>query len=168
MALTGRSRRPQMDLAKERGLEDYPQPAGGCCFLTDAQYSRRLKDFFNFNKKEELTHETVILLKVGRHFRVSEKIKAIVGRNERENNFLKTYEKGRHTFSAEDYPSAHMLAEIKQEPGPEDLRMLASIVARYSDAEKEKTVRIEHRYADRTQFLEASALTEEQIEKWRI
>ena len=37
---SGRSRKPQMALAAALGIEDYAQPAGGCCFLTDATYSR--------------------------------------------------------------------------------------------------------------------------------
>ena len=32
----GRSRKPQMELAKRFGFTEWSQPAGGCCFLTDA------------------------------------------------------------------------------------------------------------------------------------
>ena len=31
----GRGRKRQMELADRFGLKDYPNPAGGCCFLTD-------------------------------------------------------------------------------------------------------------------------------------
>jgi tRNA U34 2-thiouridine synthase MnmA/TrmU len=34
---SGRTRKPQMALAKQYGFEDYATPAGGCCFLTDKQ-----------------------------------------------------------------------------------------------------------------------------------
>src|SRR5512134_2669451 len=33
--ISGRSRQRQMALARELGIEDWPQPAGGCCYLTD-------------------------------------------------------------------------------------------------------------------------------------
>ena len=42
----GRSRKPQMALAAKFGFEDYAQPAGGCCFLTDKQYSVKLADLW--------------------------------------------------------------------------------------------------------------------------
>ncbi len=168
LALSGRSRKPQMAIAKEMGLEDYPQPAGGCCYLTDPQYAKKLQDFFDHNGKDKLTHEDVILLKVGRHFRLSKDIKVIVGRHERENNFLKVYEKGRHVFCVPDRPSAHMLAEIKGELSAEDVERLASIVARYSDAPSGEKIRVEHRGPAGTRVLESLAATEEKLNAWRV
>ena len=41
--LSGRSRRRQMDLAEEWGIEEYENPAGGC-LLTDASFSARLRE----------------------------------------------------------------------------------------------------------------------------
>lgn len=43
----GRGRKPQMALAKQFGFEDYAQPAGGCCFLTDEAYSSKLADLWS-------------------------------------------------------------------------------------------------------------------------
>lgn len=168
LALTGRSRKPQIALAKERGLEDYPQPAGGCCYLTDPQYSAKIQDIFKHNGKESLTHEDVLLLKVGRHFRVSEKIKVIVGRNERENNFLKVYEKGRHVFRVQEFPSAHMLVEIKGEVSPDELKTLASIAARYSDGKENKEIRVDHQFGDQLEIIETAAVEESRLEEWRV
>ncbi|MBI3251782.1 MAG: hypothetical protein HYZ52_00475 [Candidatus Omnitrophica bacterium] len=168
LALAGRSRKPQMALAKETGLEDYPQPAGGCCYLTDPQYTARLQDFFDHNGKANLTNEDVILLKVGRHFRFSENIKVIVGRNERENNFLKVYENGRHVFRVPEWPSAHMLAEVKGALSPDEVRRLASIAARYSDAEDKGRVAVEHLNGESAEILEVSSIEEAALEAWRI
>jgi len=42
---SGRTRKPQMALAEKFGFDDYAQPAGGCCFLTDKAYSVKLTDF---------------------------------------------------------------------------------------------------------------------------
>ncbi|MBI5664062.1 MAG: 7-cyano-7-deazaguanine synthase, partial [Nitrospirae bacterium] len=39
----GRSRKPQMALAEELGLTEYPAPAGGC-LLTEPNYSHRLRE----------------------------------------------------------------------------------------------------------------------------
>lgn len=166
--LSGRSRKPQMRLAEESSLENYPQPAGGCCFLADPQYSKKLEDFFRYNDKSDLTHEDVILLKVGRHLRISEKIKVIVGRNERENNFLKCYEKNRHVFRVPDFPSAHLLSEAKGGLSPEESQLLASIAARYSDNKGESAIKVEHLFGEHQELLNASAVDEARLEQWRI
>ena len=168
MAINGRSRKPQEALAKEKGLEEYPQPAGGCCFLADPGYSLRLRDFFTNNGKENLTHEDVILLKVGRHLRLSKYVKIIVGRNERENNFLKYYEKKRHSFSIPSVGSAFVLAEIKGELTPQDSGAIARIAARYSDAPKDQPVAVEHGFEGRSETLQATAYSEDEIKKLRI
>jgi tRNA U34 2-thiouridine synthase MnmA/TrmU len=78
----GRSRKPQIALASEFGLNDYPAPAGGC-LLTDPMYSKRLKELLEHNTLPAM--EEISLLRLGRHFRVSNTTKIIVGRNEKEN-----------------------------------------------------------------------------------
>jgi tRNA U34 2-thiouridine synthase MnmA/TrmU len=40
--ISGRSRQPQLELAKQFGINDIPQPAGGC-ILTETDYGQRLK-----------------------------------------------------------------------------------------------------------------------------
>lgn len=168
LALTGRSRKPQVELAKEGGLSDYPQPAGGCCYLTDPQYAARLQDVFDSKGKENLTHEDVLLLKAGRHFRVSGKIKVIVGRNERENNFLKIYEKGRHVFRIHDFPSALVLAENGGPLSPADIQTVAAIAVRYSDGKDLEKVAVEHQYGESKETVEAAAIDESRLEAWRV
>ncbi|MBI2095579.1 MAG: hypothetical protein HYT89_05380 [Candidatus Omnitrophica bacterium] len=168
LAFSGRSRKPQIAAARELGMEDYPQPAGGCCYLTDPQYAKKLQDFFDHHGKAALTQEHVLMLKVGRHLRVSEKIKVIAGRNERENNFLKLYEKGRHVFGVPDYSSAHVLAEIGEGAASDAAGIIASIAARYSDAPKGARIAVEHRYGEFRERLEAKAADEEALNRWRL
>jgi tRNA U34 2-thiouridine synthase MnmA/TrmU len=168
LALSGRSRKPQIELAKEKGLEDYPQPAGGCCYLTDPQYAAKLQDVFDHKGKENLTHEDVLLLKVGRHFRLPGGAKVIVGRNERENNFLKTYEKGRHVFRVNEAPSALVIAETAAASAEEEIRTLASIAARYSDAHTQPSVTVEHQFGGLTETFAVAAITEDRLDAWRV
>ena len=80
----GRIRTPQMQLAKDLGLNDYANPAGGC-LLTDPSFSKRLIELL---AHDELNLENLELLKVGRHFRLGGRIRLVVGRNEGENNQL--------------------------------------------------------------------------------
>ena len=90
---TGRSRKPQMALARKFGFEDYAQPAGGCCFLTDKQYSVKLADLWATRGTREYDLDDIMLLKVGRHLRPRPNFKIIVGREEGENRFLEGYRK---------------------------------------------------------------------------
>lgn len=84
LAINGRSRRLQMDLADQFGINDYPCPSGGC-LLTSKEFSQRLKDLI---KHSELNLDNINLLKLGRHFRLNDKAKLVVGRNESENKRL--------------------------------------------------------------------------------
>lgn len=168
LAISGRSRKPQMEWAERLGLENTPQPAGGCCYLTDPQYARKLKDFFDHRGKEALTHEDVILLKVGRHFRVSPRVKVIVGRNERENHFLCVYEKGRHFFQVPDYPAACVLAEIQGAAADEEIETAAALAARYSDAPAGARVGVEHRFNGEVRRMEVAKPSEVLLESWRL
>ncbi len=84
--ISGRSRKPQIAMAKEFGINDYPCPAGGC-LLTDPGFAKRMKDLL---KHDALTLDNARLLKFGRHFRLSEDTKLVVGRDEEDNNALQS------------------------------------------------------------------------------
>jgi tRNA-specific 2-thiouridylase len=66
---SGRGRKPQMALAEKFGFKEYAQPAGGCCFLTDASYSKKLADLWQTRGSREYELDDIMLLKVGRHLR---------------------------------------------------------------------------------------------------
>lgn len=80
----GRTRTPQMRLAKDLGFNDYANPAGGC-LLTDPGFSKRLVELL---AHDELNLENLELLKVGRHFRLEDHARLVVGRDAVENNQL--------------------------------------------------------------------------------
>ncbi|MDR3077330.1 MAG: hypothetical protein LBV15_01025, partial [Planctomycetota bacterium] len=82
LAIQGRSRREQMTLAKDRGIDDYPCPAGGC-LLTDPEFAARLRELLA--REPSCGLNDVLLLSRGRHFRLPGGAKAVVGRNEEEN-----------------------------------------------------------------------------------
>ncbi len=84
LAISGRGRREQISLAGKLGINDYPCPSGGC-LLTDPEFSKRLKDIMKY---EEFNLENIQLLKIGRHFRLNDTAKIVVGRNEKENKRL--------------------------------------------------------------------------------
>ncbi|MCM8801098.1 MAG: tRNA 4-thiouridine(8) synthase ThiI [Candidatus Omnitrophica bacterium] len=95
-AFYGRSRKPQLGLAKQLRINNYLTPAGGC-LLTDPGFAKRLKELI---LHQELSLDNIELLKVGRHFRIFKDTKLIVGRNEKENNIiLDLVRKDDHLFS---------------------------------------------------------------------
>lgn len=128
-AFSGRSRKPQMALAEEFGLTDYPNPAGGC-LLTEPNYAWRLRELLNVNSNPSMRE--LNLLRIGRHFRVSPSVKIIAGRNEGENDLLeKQIGPGEFHMWAENRKSPLVL--ITGTPGEADVLTAASICARYSD-----------------------------------
>jgi tRNA-uridine 2-sulfurtransferase len=84
-AISGRSRKQQILLAREFGFNGYPTPAGGC-LLTDIGFSSRLKDLLAHSPIPSC--RDIELLKVGRHFRLSLRQKLVVGRDKRENQII--------------------------------------------------------------------------------
>ena len=82
--ISGRSRAKQTQLAKEFGIEQYPSSAGGC-LLTQTQFSNILRDFVKY---ETLQKHDVDILKFGRHLRLSDSAKLIIGRNKEDNEKL--------------------------------------------------------------------------------
>lgn len=84
--ISGRSRKIQMSLATEKGIEDYPCPGGGC-LLTDKHFSHLMRDYFKFTECPSLGD--IPLLQVGRHFRLEGGDKVIVARNDQECKKLK-------------------------------------------------------------------------------
>lgn len=85
---SGRGRKRQIALASKLGVRHYPAPAGGC-LLTDRNYCARLKDLFDH--QTDTTENELLLLKYGRHFRLSPKTRLIVGRTESENGEIEAY-----------------------------------------------------------------------------
>lgn len=83
--ISGRSRKVQVQLAKDFGISEYPSPAGGC-LLTDKIFSQRLKDLMEIQRTYH-PHE-LYLLKYGRHFRLDLRTKVIVGRSEYDNEHI--------------------------------------------------------------------------------
>ena len=93
--LSGRSRKGQYRLAKGYDLKEFSCPGGGC-LLTDPLFARRLRDLFRFTP--DCTMHEAALLKIGRHFRLSEETKLIVGRNKDENDRLSDLSRAGHVL----------------------------------------------------------------------
>jgi tRNA U34 2-thiouridine synthase MnmA/TrmU len=162
LAISGRSRKPQIELAKKFGIKDYETPGGGC-LLTYEGYSNKLRDLF-LNKKK-ITLDEIRILKFGRHFRLG-KNKIIVGRDEKDNEQLKSIKnKSDLIFEAKDCMSPVTLLQ-----GPKTkkaIEIAASLTARYSDS-KEDEVIIEYGKEKLNKQISINKIKEEEINKLRI
>lgn len=128
----GRSRKPQMEYAKELGLTEYPAPAGGC-LLTEPNYALRLKELFSYRK--DPGYKEINFLRVGRHFRYSDNCKIIVGRNEKENSvILSLADPDDYTIHIEGVGSP--VTVLPGNASDDAVMSAASICARYSAARK--------------------------------
>ncbi|MEJ5226990.1 hypothetical protein [Thermodesulfovibrio sp.] len=154
----GRGRKAQINLAYEFGLKKLPQPSGGC-LLTDPLFCKKVRDLI---EHEELTVENAELLKTGRHFRLSQKCKAIVGRDERENEILLNSKKGKLIYPF-DFKGPVIL--ILNDCSQEDMDKACAIGVYYSK-KKENLMVIQDR--EKRTEKNYKAIDKEEILKYRI
>ena len=138
---SGRTRKPQMALAKEFGFVDYAQPAGGCCFLTDKSYSDRLVDMWKSrDDRRDYEMDDIMLLKVGRHIRPKPSFKMIIGREDGENKYLEGYRRQFVHMHASSCVGPLVLIDGKVTD--EDIQLAAQITGRFSKDKLAESVTI--------------------------
>jgi tRNA U34 2-thiouridine synthase MnmA/TrmU len=166
--ISGRSRKEQYRLAEELGVSVYSQPAGGCCSLADVSYGKKMRDLLDHLEEGNVPSlDDVILLKVGRHFRPSDSLKVVVGRDEVENKFLERYSGGaRALLTSIDVVGPIVIAEGNLEMSA--LHTAAAITARYSDHEGADRIRVKYEYNDISGIMEVHPLAPQQIDAWRV
>jgi tRNA U34 2-thiouridine synthase MnmA/TrmU len=141
LAIEGRSRSVQMQMAEDLEVKDYPPPAGGC-LLTELSYIPKIRDVFDH--AEELHLRDFRLLKTGRHFRLAPESKAIMGRNEGDNNqleLLRQPEEAALTWLDGNTPVAIIIGRQNNDI----FKLSAKILLRYTKAEIGAECRIELR-----------------------
>ena len=164
--IQGRSRKPQMKLAEQFNIRDYPCPAGGC-LLTDPGFARRIRDLMEH--QYDFSLNDVHLLKFGRHFRISPTVKLVVGRNEEENQKIETFSQaGDVLLKTVRYPGHVSL--LRGEADETERERAASITARYSKAKGMDKVEIHYQKVEREEekSIFVSPLSEAEIQRGRI
>lgn len=129
LGISGRSRKVQMKLADRYDLSGYPSPAGGCP-LTDRNIARRLKDVFT--SIDTYSMIDIYLLTVGRHFRLTEKLKIIVSRDKTENDELEKYKEKADYFIRPAFKGPSIFLRGVVEEG--DIDRIGTILLRYRSA----------------------------------
>ncbi|MDO8736796.1 MAG: hypothetical protein Q7K29_06905 [Thermoleophilia bacterium] len=139
MAISGRSRKPQMQLAHELGVNDYPCPAGGC-LLCDKNFAARLKHLLQEDPKPAVAE--IQALRLGRLIFSSEGKRVMIPRNEDETKRLIALARPGDLLMSAD---GHMgpTAVIKGgDIGEATLREAAALTARYGQGREEESVTV--------------------------
>ncbi|MDD3249324.1 MAG: tRNA 4-thiouridine(8) synthase ThiI [Smithellaceae bacterium] len=163
LAISGRGRKEQMRLAETFGISHYPPPAGGC-LLTDPIFVKRLRDLMSHGEDRGIRDYE--LLKYGRHFRVPEAGKIIVGRNQADNEALRGLAtEDDLVCQMADFPGPLVLA-----PGGRDASAApaASLCVRYSDAPAGAEARVTCRHRGKAAILTVRAVSPDESESWMI
>jgi hypothetical protein len=165
---SGRSRKPQMALAKQFGFDDYAQPAGGCCFLTDESYSLKLVDLWKARGKRDYELDDVMLLKVGRHIRPKPHFKLIIAREDGEARFMEGYKKQFINMNCANFQGP--LTLIDGEVTEEDLILAGQITARYGQGRNADSVDIQIRdNVGEERIIQVKPLTADEVqEAWFV
>ena len=165
---SGRNRKPQMALAKQFGFEDYATPAGGCCFLTDANYSRKLVDLWQARNKKDYEFDDIMLLKVGRHLRPAPHYKLIISREDGENKFLNGYRKQFATIEIKSHNGP--LTLVDGQMTEKDMQQAARIASRFSQGRNADQVEVKITLlSGREKFLQINPMPASEINQaWYI
>jgi tRNA-specific 2-thiouridylase len=165
---SGRNRKPQMALAEKFGFTEYAQPAGGCCFLTDANYSSKLADLWQARGEKTYEIDDIVMLKVGRHLRPKPHFKLIIAREEGETNFLRGYRKNYLSLNTVSHSGPISLIDGKADD--EDLKLAARLAARFSSGREADLVTVEVRQMNgESKTLEVKPLSADDIPKeWYV
>jgi tRNA-specific 2-thiouridylase len=164
--ISGRSRKPQIELADRYGIHDYPCPAGGC-LLADPGFAKRMKDLMVYNPQFSLND--VHLLKMGRHFRFSNGVKLVVGRNEEENQKIQTFAQGEDILlKVSSFPGPLSLLRGKLNEG--DIEKAAAITVHYGKGKDLGKIEVTYKGADEDhhQSLSVSPISRGEIERLMI
>jgi tRNA U34 2-thiouridine synthase MnmA/TrmU len=170
LAISGRSRKPQMELAAQLSITDYPC-AGGGCLLTEPGFAAKVQDLFVHDQDGD---DQLRLLRFGRHFRIDERTKLVLGRNETENRLLKNYAGGAGCVAYR--PGAQLsgpdgLLASGHDPVPRDIhRIAASLLLRYSGADRqaEHPVAYGRSFAALDEVIVARACTDDEVRRYRV
>ena len=164
----GRNRKPQMALAKSFGLTDYASPAGGCCFLTDKNYSDKLVDLWNARHSRDYEMDDIMLLKVGRHIRPKPSFKLIIARDAGESKFLEGYR--RQFVSIHALSHNGPMALVDGEIDEQDYALAAGIVARFGQGREAEQVEMDIALPEQgnVQLTTAPLTTEQVLQEWYV
>ncbi len=137
--ISGRSRDRQLELVKEIGLENFESPGGGC-LLTDENFAKKMNDFIKYDKFEV---KDIPLMKFGRHLRLPEGAKLVVGRNQEENSYLQNIENDKYYhIKTVKLPGPH--AMLSKSASQSDKELATKIILTYCKTTPDKSYTVSY------------------------
>ncbi len=165
LGIQGRRRNIQVQLGKDfKLIEQYC--AGGGCRLTDKNFARKLRDYFQYHQNSKMSD--MKFLQIGRHFRFMD-TKFIVGRDEGENDRLLRWAREDDVIlSLKDINGPTILLEHPN--NLEILEFAAQIAVRYSGSDEiENLIKVESKNSPYDDFIvKANPNIDNLIKKFRI
>lgn len=129
----GRGRERQLQLAIDYGWENFQSPGGGC-LLTDPNFTKKMKEFLKY---DSLHVEDIDILKNGRHLRLPDGAKLVIGRDQTENNFLEKAMNSKYIkIKADEIPGPFSL--LLADASEEDKKLSARIVLTFTKTQVDK------------------------------
>ena len=132
--IAGRNRERQFALATEFGLKDFESPGGGC-LLTDESFAKKMRDFLAY---DSFDIEDIVVIKYGRHMRLPENAKLVVGRNQIDNEHMKNV-KSQKYLHVSVAPMAGPYALISKSATEDEKKLAAKIILTYCKTSPDET-----------------------------
>ena len=138
LGISGRDRKRQLALAKEFGFSEFETPGGGC-LLTIESFSNKIKDFVKFD--QDMTSADMQLLRIGRHLRLANGTKMVIGRDENDNAKLLALNNPKFTQIKFDEGVVGATSLVDAKFNESDLEFAVRLALAYTKTDKDAAVR---------------------------
>ena len=138
LGISGRDRKRQLALANEFGFSEFETPGGGC-LLTIESFSNKIKDFVKFD--QDMTSADMQLLRIGRHLRLANGTKMVIGRDENDNAKLLALNNPKFTQIKFDEGVVGATSLVDAKFNESDLEFAVRLALAYTRADKDTAVR---------------------------
>ena len=137
LGISGRDRKRQLALAKEFGFTEFETPGGGC-LLTIESFSNKIRDFIKFDP--DMTSADMQLLRIGRHLRLTNGTKMVIGRDENDNAKLLALNNPKFTQIKFDEGVVGATSLVDAKFNESDLEFAVRLALAYTKANKDAAV----------------------------
>ncbi len=138
LGIEGRSREVQLRLAEEYDFEEFESPGGGC-LLTESAFEKKIRDIM---EHDTFTVEDIDLLKAGRHLRLPDGAKLVIGRDQADNEKLNKIENSKYIF-ARALDISGPMSLLSANASESDKKLSAKLILTYTKTPKDQEGSVE-------------------------
>ena len=162
--IQGRNRKRQMKLVEEYGIDFYPSPGGGC-LLTDPGFTRKLKDLMQYSV---MNKRSIEFLKTGRHLRLNDNVKLIIGRNNAENDIISKLAQDEIVLQAKNFPGPLGIMQSNKRISIKDIYLSGSFLLRYNSKIENSAIIQYGKNFELNDEIEVEKMAEEDVKQYLI